>query len=109
MKEDERGEKQKPWKKEETLRENQLNSKKKKKKKDFMKKEIKSCLERATGICSNQAKEAKTSCNCLLKVYYSTSWRVRILWEYSSPQHFKLWFICLSVCSCCFWNDSTMF
>ena len=38
-----------------------------------MKKEIKSCLERATGICSNQAKEAKTSCNCLMKVYYSTS------------------------------------
>jgi hypothetical protein len=33
MKEDERGEKQKPWKKEETLRENQLNSKKKRKKK----------------------------------------------------------------------------
>jgi len=30
MKEDERGEKQKPWKKEETLRENQSDSKKKK-------------------------------------------------------------------------------
>jgi hypothetical protein len=37
-----------------------------------VKKEIKSCLKMATGICSNQTKKVETSCNHLLKVYYST-------------------------------------
>jgi len=44
----------------------------KEKEKDTVKKEIKSYLEGASGIYSNQAKYAETSCNRLLKIYYST-------------------------------------
>jgi hypothetical protein len=44
----------------------------KEKEKYIVKKEIKSYLEGAIGIYSNQAKYAETSCNRLLNVYYST-------------------------------------
>jgi hypothetical protein len=69
---------------------NQILKKKRKKEKDIVKKEIKSCLKMATGICSNQTKKVETSCNHLLKVYYSTWWRGKTHWEYPSPLYFKL-------------------